>query len=83
MPLNFTEQQRRMLSTRLMVQAPKGIPVAELAHQRRSIEGLPTDVLMTLEALLVLAEQGNEIAQNLLTTERKRLGIDRRHYSIR
>lgn len=76
----FTEEQRLALSTRHMVQRPPGeaaiASFAELAHRRKTIEGLPVDVLFTLEAIRLLADQGNEMAKRLYWSERVRLGID-------
>ena len=81
MPLHFTPEQRRALSNRLIVQPPPSLDaVAQhrlIADQRRRIEGLPIDVLETLEAIRLLAEQGNRVAKELYEEERERLGIDR------
>jgi hypothetical protein len=73
MPLEFTEEQRRALSSRLMLQPP-GTEMARLERSR--IEGIPADVLATLEAIKLLADQGNRVAQDLYMAERRRLGID-------
>lgn len=71
------------MATRLMVVAPPGIKPSDLVKQRRTIEGLPYDVLIHLEALALLAAQGNIIAADILTAERVRLGIDRPMFSFR
>lgn len=42
---------------------------------RATIEGIPMDVLMTLEALRQLAEQGNLAAKWLYEEERVKFGI--------
>lgn len=81
MPLHFTEAERQALSKRLLVQPPANRAQVE-AHQAaqsrlKTIEGLPIDVLETLEAIRILAEQGNLVAQALYETERIKLGIDR------
>lgn len=39
------------------------------------IQGVPLDVLITLEAVRQLAEQGNKAAAWLYDTERKKLGL--------
>jgi hypothetical protein len=79
-PFDLTEHQRQHLQTRLMAQAPTGLPPAELARTRRyfdkAIRGLPGDVVMSLDALALLAEQGNNVAKRLLEDECKRMGID-------
>lgn len=46
----------------------------------RKIEGIPLDVLFLLDALTLLAEQGNDIAKSIVYRERRRLGIDLRTY---
>jgi hypothetical protein len=78
-PLVLTEPQRRAMATRVMVQGPT-TSIPELARSRRRIEGLPVDVLFALEALALLAEQGNDIAKKILADERVKLGIDRRSF---
>ncbi len=57
----------------------EGRAVAAVARetQGRRVEGIPLDVLMTLEAVRQLAEQGNLAAKWLYEQERERLGIDR------
>lgn len=85
MPFHFTPAQRAALSTRLIVQPPTTQAQverhADIARQRRRIEGLPIDVLEALEALRLLAEQGNKVAEMLYMDEREKLGIDRpRHF---
>jgi hypothetical protein len=80
-PFHFTEEQRQALSSRLIVQPPPSAAAverhADIARQRKRIEGLPIDVLEALEALRLLAEQGNLVARELYSIERERLGIDR------
>lgn len=80
MPIHFSEAERRALSTRLIVQPPASAREVErhqeLARQRRRIEGLPIDVLETLDAIRVLADSGNKVAQELYMVEREKLGID-------
>lgn len=58
---------------RLAIQAA----VAARGTSRSQSEGIPFDVLMTLEALRQLAEQGNLAAKMIYDSERARLGIDR------
>jgi hypothetical protein len=67
MPLVLPEGDRKRIASRLMVQPPRNErDVAEFARYGREISrvaGLPADVLLMLEALLGLAEQGNRVAQ--------------------
>lgn len=80
MPLDLTAHQRQHLATRLMAQAPRGLSIRAIAQTRRlydrAIAGLPGDVVMALDSLALLAEQGNEVAKVMLEDECKRLGID-------
>lgn len=87
MPMTFSEAERKALSKRLLVQPPPSLDAVRqhrLIHdQLKRIEGLPIDVLETLEAIRLLAEQGNEVAKDLYDTEREKLGIDRpRHFGL-
>jgi len=68
----FLEDARR----RQILQAPAGTSVRELGLMTTRIEGIPLDVLFALDALTLLAEQGNEIAKTIVFRERRRLGID-------
>lgn len=79
--MTLSPEHRKLIETRLMVQTPSSDPTI-LRATKRKIEGLGQDQLMALEALDLLAEQGNEVAKFLLVQERKNLGIDRRHYSF-
>lgn len=73
MPLFLTEKQRLRLQSRLLIQPPG--PGQSLPDIGR-IRAMPNDVLLALEALRNLAEQGNIVAQDLYMSERKKLGID-------
>lgn len=53
---------------------------SDFVDTRRRIEGLPLDVLMGLELLALMADKGNRLAAMMLSSERERLGIDRRTY---
>jgi len=79
-PFRLTEAQRQALSTTMMLQKPPdegyANEFAAFMRRRKTIEGIPIDVLFTLEAIRMLAEQGNEVAKNLYWAERVRLGID-------
>jgi hypothetical protein len=57
-------------------EADAGVVLAA-ASSTRTIEGVPVDVLITLESLRQLAEQGNLAAKWLYEEERVKLGIDR------
>ena len=80
MPLEFSERERRALSTRLMVQAPPGLTPRQLksaaAFMDRAVKGLPGDVFMALDALRLLADQGNETAKHVFDEECAKLGLD-------
>jgi hypothetical protein len=80
-PLELTEAQRRFFASRLMLQLPAGVPPRELASVRRDmdrvVKGLPGDVFMALDALRLLADQGNAIAADLFDVESRRLGLTR------
>lgn len=87
MPLELKEHQRRAFSTRLMLQLPPTASPREIARVRadmdRVIHGLPGDVFMALDALRLLADQGNTIAADLFDSESKRLGLTRPMFSVR
>ncbi len=57
---------------RLKLQPPEGPQRGEF---NRRISGLPGDVLLALEAIRALAEQGNDVAKHLYESETKRLGL--------
>lgn len=81
--LTLTEAQRQALSTRLMLQAPgpTRITVRQLAAIRADLDsriaGLPPGAFMALDALRLLADQGNEVAKYLFDSESERLGLTR------
>lgn len=79
-PFRLTEAQRKRLSDTLMLQKPPDeqsmATFAELVRRQKRLSSLPIDVLFTLEALRLLADQGNIVAQELYWSERVRLGID-------
>lgn len=79
--LVLTEQQRRMLSTRLMLQAPTTLSPRQLAAVRRDLDsrvaGLPPGAFMALDALRLLADQGNVVAADLFDSESRKLGLTR------
>jgi len=79
--LQLTPHQRAHLSTRLMLKGPANATPAEIAAHRRTIDGflngLPGDVLFALDALRLLADQGNEVAAYMLDRETQRLGLTR------
>jgi len=83
----LTPHQRAHLQTRLMLQGPANATPTEIAAHQRTIEGflngLPGDVLFTLDSLRLLADQGNEVAEYLLDRETQRLGLTRpKHYGL-
>lgn len=85
--LRLTPHQLAHLRTRLMVQPPGPDNMPEsmeaITERSRRITGIPPDVLLTLEAIHLLAEQGNIAARWLYEQERIRLGIDRPSYHYR
>lgn len=81
MPLEFSPHERWLLSTRIMVQAPQGMTTEQIrstqAFVGRAVKGLPPDVFMMLDALRLLADQGNDIAKALFDRECAALGLTR------
>jgi hypothetical protein len=86
MPLDLPEHVRREFSTRLMLQLPPSSLTerqkAEVrADMNRVIMGMPGDVFMALDALRLLAEQGNVVAADLFAHECDRLGLTKKFFS--
>lgn len=81
MPLELPEHVRRAFSDRLMLQVPIAPSERERARVRRDMDaavmGLPGDVFMALDALRLLADQGNEVAKILFDSECEKLGLTR------
>ena len=81
MPLELTPLQAAQLSTRLMLQAPRDLTPSQIAAVRRDLDrvvrGLPADVFMALDAMRLLAEQGNAVAADIFDYESRRLGLTR------
>jgi hypothetical protein len=78
--LRLTRHQLEHLRTRLQVQPPgpdTNNGIAEMMERGKRLQGIPGDVLFTLEAIRLLAEQGNAVAAELYQSERIKLGIDR------
>jgi hypothetical protein len=75
-PLVLSERFLADARRRQILQAPGGTSMRELVKMTSRIEGIPLDVLFALDALTLLAEQGNEIAKTIVFRERRRLGID-------
>lgn len=77
--LVLTEQQRQLLSNRLMLQAPAGLTARQIRNVAndldRRIKGLPPGAFMALDALRLLADGGNDLAAYLLEFETERLGL--------
>lgn len=83
--LTLTAHQRAHLENRVMLQGPKNLSPAEVAAFRAGIHklfnGIPGDILFTLDSLRLLADQGNAVAADLFDSEVKRLGLTRaRHF---
>ena len=70
---------RQILATRLMLQAPQGLTPKQIANVARDLDrrirGLPPGAFMALDALRLLADQGNSTAAWLLELESKKLGL--------
>jgi hypothetical protein len=67
-----------------MLQLPDGLTEAQVLAHRRFLEqtfnGIPGDVLFTLDAIRLLADQGNKIAADLFDEECVRLGLTRKAF---
>lgn len=81
------EHVRRAFSSRLMLQAPAGLSpeqIAKLARELDSvIDGLDQGAFMALDAMRLLADQGNEIAKDLFDAMSIDLGLTRPFHSYR
>lgn len=88
MPFELTEAQAKAFSTRLMLQRPDffGVPEKErvkmAAELDRRVKGLPPGAFMALDALRLLADQGNVTAAFLFDRECEALGLTRPKTSI-
>ena len=85
--LRLTPQQAQQLSTRLMLQAPKHLTPRQIKAVAddldRRIRGLPPGAFMALDALRLLADGGNAVAEFLFDHESKELGLTRPFSSYR
>lgn len=79
--LVLSEKHRRLLSTRLMLQAPTNLTPKQIKNIAtdldRRIRGLPPGAFMALDALRLLADQGNLVADTLFDMESEKLGLTR------
>lgn len=79
--LQLTETQRRQLSTRLMLQAPRDLTPRQVKAVAddldRRISGLPPGAFMALDALRLLADAGNAVAADLFDHQSRALGLTR------
>lgn len=70
---------RAVLANRLMLQAPEGLTPRQIKNVAndldRRIRGLPPGAFMALDALRLLADQGNSFATYMLELESKKLGL--------
>jgi hypothetical protein len=80
MPLTLTPEFRAQMESRMKLRLQPPTDLAQITEWDRTIGGLPGDVLLTLEAMRHLADQGNVVAARLWEYECKRLGLwyDRR-----
>jgi hypothetical protein len=75
-PLTLSEQQRRVMERRgIMLVQPRPLGVPPIPLGVRLPSGVPYDVALTLEALRMLAEQGNRVAAFVYEQECRSLGI--------
>lgn len=81
------EVARLAFSSRLMLQAPRGLTAQQINNVRRDldsrIDGLPPGAFMALDALRLLADAGNEIAAEIFDLESAKLGLTRPFSSYR
>ncbi|HEY6014249.1 MAG TPA: hypothetical protein VIU37_09580 [Candidatus Limnocylindrales bacterium] len=81
------EHVRRAFSSRLMLQAPAGLApeqIAKLARELDSVvDGLDQGAFMALDAMRLLADQGNEVAKDLFDAMSADLGLTRPFSSYR
>jgi hypothetical protein len=77
--LVLTEAQRQAFSSRLMLQAPRGLTPKQIKNVAedldRRVRGLPPGAFMALDALRLLADGGNDFAAYMLELETERLGL--------
>lgn len=69
----LTETFRRQIEQNMRMKLQP--PVGKTPDFDRRINGLPGDVLLALESLRMLADQGNRMATLLYEKECKRLGL--------
>lgn len=75
-PLTLSDRQRRVMESRGVMRVQPPPPgAATIPLNVRAREGVPFDVMLTLEAIRQLADQGNELAAFIYAQERKNLGI--------
>lgn len=81
------EHVRRAFSSRLMLQAPAGLSPEQIAKVARDldgrVDGLEQGAFMALDALRLLADQGNQIAADLFDAASIDLGLTRPFSSYR
>lgn len=76
MPLQLTEDFRRRMVRRMVAPPRDAQDIAETHRMMaKKIQGIPSDVLLVLEAVLMDAETGNRVAQWIWNKETHRLGI--------
>jgi hypothetical protein len=85
--MTFTPEQRRQLATRLMLQAPRDLSPRQIKAVAddldRRVRGLPPGAFMALDALRLLADAGNVVAEDLFIHESQRLGLTSTFFSQR
>lgn len=78
--LRFNRHQRaHMVGGRTLIQAPTEadaeVVAANARMKHQTVEGIPFDVRMTLQALRDLAEQGNLVARRVYEVEAEKWGL--------
>lgn len=72
-PLRISEQMRQRMANRVILALPEN--ARDRVDYRKRVNGLPTDVLMILELLAMMADNGNHVAAHILLEEREKFGI--------
>lgn len=83
LPFVMTPELRKSMAQRVALAVPTNARDVVDVERMDRIQGLPVDVLLVLESIAVLADNGNAIAARILVDERRRLGIDPGQVSYR
>jgi len=69
----LTAEQRERLIQRIVLQPPTSPD--QVREFQRAKTRIPNDVLLTLESMRMLADQGNRLARRIFVFECRRLGL--------